>query len=262
MADTTTLQIDDLGVATITLNRPEVHNAFDENVIAELSRRFDAVADDDEVRMVVIAARGRSFCAGADLDWMKRVAAYSEEENLADSRQLGEMLRKLDVMAKPTVALVQGPAYGGGVGVVAACDIAIGVRSATFSLSEVKLGLIPAVISPYVIAAVGARQARRFFLTAERFDAMEAHRIGLLHLVVNDEGEMRASSERFARMFLDTAPGAVAASKDLIAAVYGQAVDAALIENTAKRIAERRASAEASEGITAFFEKRKPKWAD
>ncbi len=262
MADTTTLQIDDLGVATITLNRPEVHNAFDENVIVELSSRFDAVADDEEVRMVVIAARGRSFCAGADLDWMKRVAAYSEEENLADSRQLGDMLRKLDVMAKPTVALVQGAAFGGGVGLVAACDIAIGVRSATVSLSEVKLGLIPAVISPYVIAALGARQARRFFLTAERFDALEAQRIGLLHLVVNDEGEMRSSCERFARMFLDTAPGAVAASKDLIAAVHGHLLDDDLIEDTAKRIAERRATDEASEGISAFFEKRKPNWAD
>ena len=172
------------------------------------------------------------------------------------------MLRKLDVMAKPTVALVQGAAFGGGVGLVAACDIAIGVRSATFSLSEVKLGLIPAVISPYVIAALGARQARRFFLTAERFDALEAQRIGLLHLVVNDEGEMRASCERFARMFLDTAPGAVAASKDLIAAVQGHQLDDDLIEDTAKRIAERRATDEASEGISAFFEKRKPNWAD
>lgn len=262
MADTTTLQIDDLGVAKITLSRPEIHNAFDEHVIAELSDRFALVSDDKEVRLVVVAARGRSFCAGADLDWMRRVADYSVEENLADSKQLGEMLHRLDIMPKPTLALVQGPAYGGGVGVVAACDIAIGVRSATFSLTEVKLGLIPAVISPYVIGAVGARQARRFFLTGERFDSLEAFRIGLLHLVVNDEGELRAAAERFARMFLETAPGAVAASKELIAAVREHAIDDELIADTAKRIADRRATDEASEGIAAFFDKRKPNWAE
>ena len=258
MADKTTLQIDDLGVATITIVRPEVHNAFDEEIIEELSQRFESVEDDDEVRLVCIAARGRTFCAGADLDWLRRMAEYDEEQNLADSRQLGRMLNRLNVMTKPTLALVQGPAYGSGVG--AACDIAIGVRSATFSLSEAKFGLIPAVISSFVIGAVGSRQARRYFLTAERFDALEAHRIGLLHLVVNDEGEMRAAAERFARMFMDTAPGAVAASKKLIAEVQGQEIDAELMEATAKQIADRRASDEAREGISAFFDKRKPNW--
>jgi methylglutaconyl-CoA hydratase len=260
MADQTTLQIDDLGVATITIVRPEIHNAFDEKVIDELNRRFKSVEEDDEVRLVVVAARGRTFCAGADLEWLRRMADYDSDQNLTDSRHLGSMLQRLNVMSKPTMALVQGPAYGGGVGLVAACDIAIGVRSATFSLSEVKLGLIPAVISPFVIAAVGARQARRFFLTAERFDALEAHRIGLLHLVVNDEGEMRAAAERFARMFLDTAPGAVAESKKLIADVHGLVIDDALMEATAKRIADRRSSDEAVEGISAFFDKRKPNW--
>jgi len=262
MADQTTLQIDDLGVATITIVRPEIHNAFDEKVIDELNRRFESVEDDDEVRLVVVAARGRTFCAGADLDWLRRMAEYDNDQNMNESRHLGDMLHRLNVMSKPTMALVQGPAYGGGVGLVAACDIAIGVRSATFSLSEVKLGLIPAVISPFVIGAVGARQARRFFLTAERFDALEAHRIGLLHLVVNDEGEMRAAAERFARMFLDTAPGAVAESKRLIADVQGLAIDSELMEATAKRIADRRASEEAKEGISAFFDKRKPNWTD
>ena len=260
MADTTTLQIDDKGIATITINRPEVHNAFDDNLIAELSSQFKVVDDEQDVRMLIIAARGRTFCAGADLEWMRKAADFSDDENLADSRKLAEALHRLDTMSKPTVALVQGPAYGGGIGVIAACDIAITVRSATFSLSEVKLGLIPAVVSPYVVGAVGARQARRYFLTAERFDAMEAFRLGLVHLVVNDEGELRAASERFARMFLETAPGAVAASKDLIASVRDKAITDELMEDTARRIADRRASDEAREGISAFFEKREPNW--
>ncbi|MBT3791271.1 MAG: enoyl-CoA hydratase/isomerase family protein [Alphaproteobacteria bacterium] len=260
MSDTTTLQIDDLGVATITINRPEVHNAFDDHLIEELSARFESAENEDDVRLVVIAARGRTFCAGADLEWMRKSANFSKEENIADSRKLAEALHRLDTMSKPTLALIQGPAYGGGIGVIAACDIAIAVRSATFSLSEVKLGLIPAVVSPYVIGAVGARQARRYFLTAERFDAQEAYRIGLVHLIVNDEGEMRAAAERYARMFMETAPGAVAASKDLIASVRDKAISADLMEDTARRIADRRASDEAREGIGAFFDKRKPEW--
>jgi methylglutaconyl-CoA hydratase len=260
MADTTTLQIDDRGIATISINRPEVHNAFDEHLIAELTARFEAADQEDDVRLVLVTARGRTFSAGADLDWMRRTAKYSEAENLADSRKLARMLHVLDNLSKPTLALVQGPAYGGGVGVVAACDIAISVRSATFSMTEVKLGLIPAVISPYVVAAIGGRQARRYFLTAERFDAVEAHRIGLVHLVVNDEGEMRAAADRFIRMFMETAPGAVAASKDLIAAVQGKAITEEVMEDTARRIADRRASEEAHKGIDAFFDKRKPGW--
>jgi len=260
MSDTTTLQIDDLGVATITINRPEVHNAFDDHLIEELSARFESAENEDDVRLVVIAARGRTFCAGADLEWMRKSANFSKEENIADTRKLAEALHRLDTMSKPTLALIQGPAYGGGIGVIAACDIAIAVRSATFSLSEVKLGLIPAVVSPYVIGAVGARQARRYFLTAERFDAQEAYRIGLVHLIVNDEGEMRAAAERYARMFMETAPGAVAASKDLIASVRDKAISADLMEDTARRIADRRASDEAREGIGAFFDKRKPEW--
>ncbi|MBT3787368.1 MAG: enoyl-CoA hydratase/isomerase family protein [Alphaproteobacteria bacterium] len=260
MADTTTLQIDDLGVATITINRPEVHNAFDEHLIAELSARFESADKEEDVRLVVIAARGRTFCAGADLERMRQTADYSEAENLADSRILAKTLHRLNTMSKPTLVLIQGPAYGGGIGLIAACDIAISVRSATFSLSEVKLGLIPAVVSPYVIGAVGARQARRYFLTGERFDAQEAHRIGLVHLLVNDEGEMRAAAERYARMFMETAPGAVSASKDLIAAVRDKEISEELMEDTARRIADRRASDEAREGIGAFFDKRKPNW--
>jgi methylglutaconyl-CoA hydratase len=260
MPDTTTLQIDDLGVATITINRPEVHNAFDEQLIEELSARFESAENEDDVRLVVIAARGRTFCAGADLEWMRKSAGFSQEENIADSRKLAVALHRLNTMSKPTLALIQGPAYGGGIGVIAACDIAISVHSATFSLSEVKLGLIPAVVSPYVIGAVGARQARRYFLTGERFDAQEAYRIGLVHLIVHDEGEMRAAAERYARMFMETAPGAVAASKDLIASVRDKAISPELMEDTARRIADRRASDEAREGIGAFFDKRKPNW--
>ena len=174
------------GVATVTLNRPAVHNAFDEALIERLGEVFDDLAAQDGVRLVFLQATGKSFAAGADLNWMKRAAEWSEERNFEDARSFADMMRSLDQMPKLTVALVQGSAYGGGVGLIAACDIAIGVRSASFSLSEVKLGLIPAVISPYAVRAMGARNARRYFLTGEVFDAAEALRVGLLHDVVAD----------------------------------------------------------------------------
>jgi methylglutaconyl-CoA hydratase len=248
------------GVVTVTINRPAVHNAFDEALIERLGEIFDDLAAQDGVRLVFLQAAGKSFAAGADLNWMKRAAEWSEERNLDDARALAAMLRSLDRMPKLTVALVQGSAYGGGVGLIAACDIAVGVRAASFSLSEVKLGLIPATIGPYVARAIGARNARRYFLTGEVFDAAEAARIGLLHEVVVDADALAQARERIARAAHLAAPGAVAAAKDLIAAVVDRPVDAAMIEDTARRIALRRQTAEGREGVGAFLAKRKPSW--
>ncbi|MGE4061323.1 MAG: enoyl-CoA hydratase/isomerase family protein [Sphingomonadales bacterium] len=246
-------------VARVTLNRPEVHNAFDDRLIDELTAVFQRLAGLADVRAVVLAANGRSFSAGADLNWMKRTAGYTEEQNLADARRLAGMLQALDRMPQPTLGLVQGAAYGGGVGLVAACDIAIAVPEAVFSLSEVRLGLLPAAISPYVVAAIGARQARRYFLTAERFDAAEAMRIGLVHAMAARE-ELEAAGERILMALADGGPVAQAASKSLIARVSSGPVDAAMIEDTAGRIAALRAGAEGKEGIAAFLEKRAPAW--
>jgi methylglutaconyl-CoA hydratase len=241
------------------LNRPDRHNAFDDRVVVSLSHIFDALARQSEVGAVVLAAEGKSFCAGADLAWMKRTARYEAAENQADALQLAEMLAKLDRMPKPTVALVQGGAYGGGVGLVAACDIAIAADDARFALSEVRLGLIPSVISPYVIAAIGARESRRYFLTAEPFGAAEAYGIGLVHQVVPAD-DLEAAGERMIRHLLAAGPNAAASAKKLIADVAGRPVDAALMKETARRIAEARAGSEGQEGIAAFFERRKPDW--
>lgn len=247
------------GIATVTMNRPDVHNAFDDALIAALTaelRRVDRLA---EARVVVLAANGKSFSAGADLNWMKRMAKYSREENLRDAAGLASLMRTLDGMQKPTIARVQGAAYGGGVGLVACCDIAIATTAAGFSLSEVRLGLIPSVISPYVIAAIGERAARRYFLTAERFDAREAFRIGLVHEVV----ESSALDEAIARItaeLLKGGPQAQAAAKRLIADVSRRPMDDALAAETAKRIAEIRTGDEGREGVAAFLEKRKPDW--
>lgn len=247
------------GVGRITLNRPERHNAFDDATIDELAAILDRVADDPAVRVVVLSANGRSFSAGADLGWMKRTAAYSVADNEADALALAEMLSRLDTLPKPTVALVQGGAYGGGVGLVAACDMAVAADDAVFCLSEVKLGLIPSVISPYVLAAMGPRAARRYFLTAERFDAAEAHRLGLVHEVVPADG-LAAAGERLTQALLAAGPEALAKAKDLIAHVAGRPVDAALKAETARRIAAARAGAEGKEGMSAFLERRKPGW--
>jgi methylglutaconyl-CoA hydratase len=247
------------GVATIRLNRPDVHNAFDDGLIAALTaelRRIDQMA---EARVIVLAAHGKSFSAGADLNWMRRMAKYSREENLRDAQALANLMRTLDELKKPTVARVQGPAFGGGVGLVACCDIAIANTEAVFALSEVRLGLIPAVISPYVIAAIGERAARRYFLTAERFDAMEARRIGLVHDVV-DSGVLDETVEGIVRHLLNGGPQALAAAKKLIADVGRRPVDDALSAETARRIAAIRIEREGKEGLAAFFEKRRPDW--
>ncbi|MFL6650145.1 MAG: enoyl-CoA hydratase/isomerase family protein [Sulfurifustaceae bacterium] len=246
-------------IATVWMNRPDVHNAFDETLIRELTEAFAQLGRDPNARVIVLAGRGKSFSAGADLNWMKRAASYSVEESLRDARGLAAMLDALHRLPKPTVARVHGAALGGGVGLVAACDIAIASTDASFGMTEVKLGLIPSVISPYVIAAIGRRAAHRYFLTAERFGAAEAHRLGLAHAVCAPDA-LDADVAQIVAALLGGGPGAQATSKDLIAAVVGKPIDAAIMEETAKRIAAARATVEAKEGIAAFLEKRKPRW--
>jgi methylglutaconyl-CoA hydratase len=246
-------------VARIVLDRPERHNAFDETLICELSAAFDAVANDASVRVVVLAANGKSFCAGADLDWMRRTASYSKDENEADALNLAEALAKFAHLPTPTVALVQGAAFGGGVGLVAAADVAIAASGAVFALSEVRLGLIPSVISPYVIAAIGVRAAQALMLTAERFDAKEALRLGLVHRVV-PASKLVDAEVSIVNEFLAGAPEAQAAAKRLVRDVTGHPLDGALALETARRIAETRSGAEAKEGIAAFFERRPASW--
>ena len=246
-------------IAVVTLNRPELRNAFDETLIASVTRTLRALDAEADVRVVVLAGAGSACCAGADLNWMKRMAGYSYEQNLADAEALAEMLRTLDRMQKPTIARVHGPAFAGGVGLVAACDIAVGSPEARFCLSEAKLGLSPATISPYVLRAMGARMARRYFLTAEIFDADEACRIGLLSARV-PAAELDATVESLAGQLCAGGPEALARIKDLIRAVSSAPPDDALIKDTARRIAEIRVSPEGREGITAFLEKRKPAW--
>jgi methylglutaconyl-CoA hydratase len=250
---------DDRGVTTLTLNRPDRHNAFDDTLIAELTAVLRRLGDDAGVRAVVLASSGRSFSAGADLDWMRRMAGHSFDANRADAAGLAGLMHTLDRLPKPTIALVQGPAYGGGVGLVACCDIAIAAERASFCLSEVKLGLTPATISPYVVNAIGARWARRLFQTAEVFTAARAREIGLVHEVVPEDG-LAAAAEDVQRTILQGAPGAQADAKKLVFLCEGQPVDATLSEETGRRIALRRASAEGREGITAFLVKRPPTW--
>ena len=250
----------DLGVGIITLNRPERHNAFDDGLIAELSDAIDRMAADPVVRVLVISSTGKSFCAGADLNWMKRAAGYSSEENLRDSRALADMLRRLAQCPKPTIARIQGPAYGGGVGLVACCDIAIATFDVQFSLTEVKLSIIPAVISPHVIAAIGERYARRYMLTAERFSAAEAYRIGLLHEMVTDETALDEALGEIIDALLKNGPSALAECKQLISAVAWKPLSDDVVEDTAQRITRLRASEEGREGMSAFLEKRKPNW--
>jgi methylglutaconyl-CoA hydratase len=247
------------GVAVVALNRPDLHNAFNETLIAELTEVLNVLDADDAVRAVVLAGNGKSFCAGADLNWMKKMAGYGPAENLADAQALALMLRTLNGLSKPTVARVQGAAYGGGVGLTACCDIAIAAIEASFALSEAKLGLIPATISPYVIEAIGARQARRYFLTGERFDAAEAFRIGLVHDIVPvAELDERINSVLGALML--AGPRAQMECKALIRGVAHRPIDAEVISGTAEHIAAVRASPEGKEGVAAFLEKRAASW--
>ncbi len=247
------------GIATVWLNRPDVHNAFDDALIAELTAEFRRLDQAHEVRVIVLAARGKSFSAGADLNWMKRMAQYSEGDNLRDAIALAGLMRTLRGVRKPTVARVQGAAFGGGVGLVACCDIAVVSAEAEFSLSEVRLGMIPSVISPYVIGAIGERAAGRYFLTAERFGAEEAARMGLVHAVVPADG-LDAAVVNLCAHLLRGGPKALAAAKKLISDVSRHPIDDSLIESTAQRIAAIRVGPEGREGIAAFLEKRKPDW--
>ncbi|HEY1384135.1 MAG TPA: enoyl-CoA hydratase-related protein [Dongiaceae bacterium] len=246
-------------VATVRLNRPDKHNAFDETLIADLTQAFRHLADDAAARVVVLAANGSSFSAGADLEWMKRMSTMDRAANERDSLLLADLMAAIDRCPKPVVGLVEGAAFGGGVGLVACCDIAIATTKASFCLSEVRLGLIPAVISPYVAAAIGPRACRRYFLTAEKFDAATAERLGLVHRVVAPEALAAARDEIVAHL-LKGGPAAQTAAKDLIQRVSYAKIDEALRRDTAWRIADTRASDEGKEGITAFLEKRKPEW--
>lgn len=247
------------GVALITMNRPDRHNAFDDIFIAELTGILKDLDSDESVRMVVLGGNGKSFSAGADLNWMRRMAGYTKEQNEADALALAELMETLDGLRKPTVARVHGAAVGGGVGLVACCDIAIAAEGATFCLSEVKLGMIPAAISPYVVKAMGERNARRYFVTAERFDAAEATRIGLVHEHVPADA-LDTRIQELLKQMQGNGPKAMAAAKELALDVGGGRIDRAMIEDTARRIANIRVGDEGQEGMSAFLEKRKPAW--
>jgi methylglutaconyl-CoA hydratase len=247
------------GVAWVILNRPELRNAFDDELIKKLRSAFDEVAQDQSVRVMILAGNGPAFCAGADLNWMKRMAGYGYDENLADARALAQMLATLDRLPKPTIARVHGPVFAGGTGLVAACDIAVGTPEAKFCLSEAKLGLSPATISPYVLRAMGEREARRYFLTAEVFDASEALRIGMLSMLVEPH-ELDPAIDGLLKHLMAGGPEAHARIKALIRAVAGRRPEDALVAETAQHIAEIRGSPEGKEGIAAFLEKRKAAW--
>ncbi|MCS4292465.1 methylglutaconyl-CoA hydratase [Comamonas sp. BIGb0152] len=246
-------------VATITLTQPDVRNAFSDEVIADITRAFTWVGEQAQVRAVVLAAEGPAFCAGANLNWMRAMADYSRDENLVDAGKLAEMLRVIYTCPKPTIARVQGDVYAGGMGLVACCDMAVAASHAGFCLSEVKIGLIPATISPYVIRAMGARAAHRYFLTGERFDAAEALRSGFVHQVVEAEA-LDSAVDGLLKHLLSASPAAVQACKKLVIDVAGREVDAALIAETVAGIADIRSSAEGKEGVQAFLNKRKPSW--
>jgi methylglutaconyl-CoA hydratase len=246
-------------VATVRLNRPEVRNAFNEVMIGELAGAFRALGADAGLRAIVLAADGPAFCAGADLGWMKKMAGFTRAENLADAAQLADMLRTIYECPKPVVAKVQGDCYAGGMGLVAACDIAVAVEASHFCLSEVKLGLIPATISPYVVKAIGENAARRYFLTAERFSAQEARRIGFVHEVVPAEA-LDATVGEIVKALVGNSPNAVKEAKRLVHDVAGVSLSSALIADTAERIADIRSSNDGKEGVRSFLEKRKPGW--
>ena len=246
-------------VATIVLSRPDVRNAFNDEVIAELSQAFVQLGETPEVRAIVLMAEGPAFCAGADLNWMRRMADYTRDENIEDAGKLAFMLRAIYECPKPTIARVQGDVYAGGMGLVAACDMAVSVDTANYCLSEVKLGLIPATISPYVIRAMGARAAHRYFLTAERFNAAEALRIGFVHEVVPAD-QLDAKVGELVNALVSASPNAVRECKKLVQDVAERDITRLLIDHTVEGIADIRASDEGKEGVQSFLQKRKPAW--
>jgi len=255
-ADTVLVDVDTHGVGWLTLNRPEAHNAFDDVLIARLTEALEGLGANPDVRAVVLAANGKSFSAGADLGWIRRVAEYTFEQNVDDAMALARMLRTLDRLPKPTIARVQGAALGGGVGLVAACDIAVAADTATFALTEVKLGLVPGAISPYVIAAIGARQARRYFLTAERFDAARASDLGLVHLVAPAE-QLGPAVDNLLETIAANGPQAMAAAKNLVFAIAGRSINEEVMRESAERIARARASDEGRARVQAFLDRRR-----
>lgn len=258
--ETIRLEATQEGLAVITLARPEVHNAFNALMIAELTDAFELLEDQQTIRMLILRGEGKSFSAGADLEWMKLAATHTRDDNEEDAVRLATMLRKLFELPQMTLALVHGAAMGGGAGLVAACDVAVAMKGTKFRFSEVRLGLTAATISPFVIDAIGPRWARALFVTAETFDADYAEKMGLVHYTVKDQAEMTAMEEHLADLVFAAAPGAVADSKALVRDVTGQEIDRNLGHDTAKRIAARRVSDEGKEGIAAFLEKRKPNW--
>lgn len=259
MSDLVLTNIDKRGVATVTLNNPDKHNAFDDSIIAELTKTFSQLASNENVRVVILASTGKSFSAGADLGWMKRMASYSYDENLADANALAAMLHALNFMPQPTIAKIQGAAFGGAVGLASCCDIVVASEKASFCLSEVRLGLIPATISPYVVNAIGLKASRRYFQTAERFFADKAQQLGLVDEVTTPE-MLDAEVERFIGCLLANGPQAVTQAKQLAFDVAYQPINAQLRQETSERIAAIRVSSEGQEGLTSFFEKRKPNW--
>ena len=255
-----TLKVEIAGqIATVTLNRPEVRNAFNETMIAEVTSAFTALNARDDVRAVVLAAHGKAFCAGADLNWMKKMAAYSDDENRADAMLLANMLSSVYRCNKPVIARVNGDAYAGGMGLIAACDIVVAVDSARFCLSEARLGLIPATIAPYVIRALGEQASRRYFITAEAFDCATALRLGFVSEAV-DAAQLDATVRQIAETLCANGPQAVRACKQLVQDIAGHELNDALIADTAARIARTRAGAEGREGVASFLEKRTPDW--
>lgn len=259
MADTVAIERQG-PVGLVTLNRPERHNAFDDVVIADLTEALRSMEAEDSVRIVVLSGAGPSFSAGADLEWMKRAAQYSKDENLRDAMALGALMRTLDHLRKPTIARVHGNAFGGGVGLVACCDVAIATQNVQFAFSEAKLGLIPAVISPYVIAAIGARYARRYFVTGERFDAAQAYHMGLIHELAGGEEDLDEKVGTLVDAMMLAGPVAQREAKELIRAVANRPMHSEILQDTADRIARVRTSPEGREGISAFLEKRKAGW--
>ena len=249
----------DSGVAELRLNRPDVRNAFNDEVILELTQAIHDLSAREDVRCMVLAANGTAFCAGADLNWMRSMADYSHAQNLADAAKLAQLMATLYACPKPTIAKIQGDVYAGGCGLVAACDIAVSVDSAHYCLSEARLGLTPATISPYVIRAMGARAAQRYFLTAERFDAAQALRIGFVHEVVAAD-QLDVKVAEIAKALCQTGPVAVSLCKKLLQDVAGQAITPALVQMTVAAIADVRVSPEGREGLQSFLQKRKPAW--
>lgn len=255
------LDVSRAGVAVVLLNRPDRRNAFNADVIGELADVFETLAKTPEVRCVILRGAGPVFSAGADIDWMRAASHYSQSDNEEDALAMAEMLRRLNGLPQVTIAAVHGAAMGGGVGLAAACDITVAHVDAKFAFSEVKLGIIPATISPYVIEAIGPRWARALFVTGETFDAQLARDIGLAQYLAGDETELEMIIERLAAAVFEASPAAVADAKDLVQAVTGEVIDAGLSRRTAKRLAARRVSPQGQEGLAAFLEKRKPNWA-